>query len=79
MAKRSSEPPPQQRYATGEPGQVQGRDRVGIVEGTCGYRAHGVSIRGKFILSRNLWYKTRGVATWPKVVLTLSSGTPRES
>ena len=38
----------------------QGRDRVGIVEGSCGYRAHGVSIWGKFVLSRNLWYKTRG-------------------
>ena len=37
-------------FATGEPGKVKGRDRVGIVEGSCGYRA---SIRGKFILSRN--------------------------
>ena len=45
---------PQQQYATGEPGKVQGRDRVGIVEGSCGYRTSGVSIRGKFILSRNL-------------------------
>ena len=26
---------------------------MGIVEGSCGYRAHGVSIRGKFVLSRN--------------------------
>ena len=30
-----------------------GRDRVGIVEGSCGYRARRVSIRGKFVLSRN--------------------------
>ena len=33
---------PQQRCATGEPGKVQGQDRVGIVEGQCGYRARGV-------------------------------------
>ena len=42
------------------PGNVQGWDRVGIVEKSCGYRAHGVSIRGKFVLSRNPGYKTRG-------------------
>ena len=51
---------PQQRYIPGEPGNVQGRDRVGIVEGSCGYRARWVSIRGKFVLSRNPGYKTRG-------------------
>ena len=34
----------QERYATGEPGKVQGRDRVGIVEGFCGYRARGVAM-----------------------------------
>ena len=61
---------PQQRYISGEPGNVQGRDRVGIVEGSCGYRACGVSIRGKFVLSRNPGYKTRGVAMWLNVVLT---------
>ena len=44
----------------GEPGNVQGRDRVGIVEGSCGYRARGVSIRGKFVLSRNPGYKRGG-------------------
>ena len=44
-----------QRYATGEPDKVQG----GIVEGSCGYRTRGVSIRGQFVLSRNLGYKTR--------------------
>ena len=27
---------PQQRYTTGEPGKVQGRDRVGILEGPVG-------------------------------------------
>ena len=27
---------PQQWYATGKPGKVQGRDRVGIVEGSRG-------------------------------------------
>ena len=37
----------QQRYSTGEPGKGQGRDRVGIVEDSCGYRARGVSISGK--------------------------------
>ena len=35
---------------------------------------------GKFVLSRNLEYKTMGVAMWLNVVLTTpsSSGTPRE-
>ena len=47
---------PQQRYTTGESGKVQGRDRKGIVEESCGYRARGVSIQGKFVLSRNLGY-----------------------
>ena len=42
---------PQQRYATGEPGKFQGRHRVGIVEGSYGYRARGVNTRGKFDLS----------------------------
>ena len=51
---------PQQRYATKEPGKIQGRDRVGIVEGSFGNRVCGVSIRGKFVLTRNLVYKTRG-------------------
>ena len=53
-----------------EPGEVQGRGRVEIVERSCGYRARGVSIRGQFVLSRNLGYKTRGVAMWLNVVLT---------
>ena len=49
-----------QRYVTGEPGKVQGRDCVGIVESSCGCWARGIIIRGKFVLSRNLGYKTRG-------------------
>ena len=40
-------------FATGEPGKVQGLDRVGIVEGSCGNWARGVNIRGKFVLSTN--------------------------
>ena len=51
---------PQQQHATEEPGKVQGQDRVWIVEGSCVYLARGVSIRGKFVLSRNPEYKTRG-------------------
>ena len=50
---------PQQRYAMEKPSKVQGRDRVGIVDGPLGYRARGVSIRGKFVLSGIPWYKTR--------------------
>ena len=41
------------------------RDRMGIVEGSCGY-----SIRGKLVLSRNVGYKTRGVAMLLNIVLT---------
>ena len=51
---------PKQRYAMGETDKVQGRDRVGIVERSYGYWARGVSIREKFILSRNPGYKTGG-------------------
>ena len=36
--------------------KVQGRDRVGIVEGSCGYQAHGVGIQGNFVLLGNLGY-----------------------
>ena len=46
-----------------EPGKVQGRDCVGIIEMFCGYRARGVSILGKFGLSRNLGDKTRVVGS----------------
>ena len=61
---------PQQRHATEKPGKVQGRDRVAIVEGSCVYLICGVSIRGKFVLSRNPEYKTRGVDMLLNVVLT---------
>ena len=40
---------PQQRYASGESGKVQGWDRVGIVEVSCGYWARGISILGKYV------------------------------
>ena len=59
-----------ERYATGEPDKVQMWDRVGIVEWSCGNRARGVSIRGKFVLSTKLGYKTRGCHHRPNVVLT---------
>ena len=63
---------PHQRYATGELSKVQGRDRVGIVEGSCGYRARGISIWG-----RNPGYETRGVAMWLHVVLTHGYPNPK--
>ena len=44
---------PQQRYATGEPGKVQGRDRVGIVEVSCGYR-------GQYSGKKLCYRETRG-------------------
>ena len=50
---------PQQRHATEEPGKVQGRDRVGIVERSCGYRARGVSFRENSFNRENREYKTR--------------------
>ena len=49
---------------------------MGIVEGSCGYRTFGVSIRGKFDLSRNVGCKTRGVA---KKVLTPGKPTPKSN
>ena len=60
MGTRTCAECPQQRYVTGEPGKVQGRERVVIVEGHYGYRARRVSMRGKFVLSRNTGYKTGG-------------------
>ena len=36
----------------------ENQDRVGIVEGSCGYRVNGVNIRGKFVLSN--WVTRRG-------------------
>ena len=43
---------PQQRHATEEPGKVQRRNHVWIVEGSFVYLIRGVSIRGKFVLQR---------------------------
>ena len=40
---------PKQQYAMGEPGKVQGRDRVCIVERSCGYQTRGVSVQEKFV------------------------------
>ena len=37
---------PQQRHATEESGKIQGRYRVGIVEGSCVYLTREISIRG---------------------------------
>ena len=54
----------------------QGRDLVRIVEVSCGYRAREVRVRGKFGLSRNLGYKTSGVAMWLNVVLIPGLPTP---
>ena len=51
---------PQQQYDTGEPGKVQGRDRVWIEEWSWEFRIHAVSIPGTFDLSRNPRYKTGG-------------------
>ena len=44
-----------------------------LVEESCEYRARGVSIWVKFILSRNLGYKTKGIAMWLIAVLTPDS------
>ena len=61
---------------------------------SCGYRARGVSIRAKFVLSRNPGYKTRGVKVLGEILFiepqgvnehrrpvsgAPSSSTPRES
>ena len=55
---------------TGEPGKVQGRDHVEIVERSCGSRDRGVSIRAKAVLSKILGCE--GVAIWLNVVLNNS-------
>ena len=44
----------------GRAGQTSESGPCGVVEGSCGYRARGVSIRGNFVLSRNMGYKTWG-------------------
>ena len=63
--------------SSGTQGKVQGWDCGGFVEGSCGYRARGVSIRGKFVVSRNPGYKTRVVAMWLNVGLTPGKPTPK--
>ena len=55
---------PQQRYITGEPDKVQGRDRVVLQRGPVGTGPGRSGIRGKFVLSRNPGYRTMGVAMW---------------
>ena len=59
---------------------------MGIVEGSCGNRARGVSIRGKargvsirgkFVLSRNMGYTMRGVAMLLNIVLNPGKPTPK--
>ena len=60
-----------------EPGKVHGRDRLGIVGGSCVCLIRGVSIRGKLVLSRNQQYKTRGVDMWLNVVLTPRKPIPK--
>ena len=52
---------------------------MGIVEGSCGNRDRGVSIRGKFVLSRNMGYRTRGVAMLLNTVLTPGKPTPKSN
>ena len=57
----------------GRTGQSSGARPWGLVEGSCGYRARGISIQGKFVLSRNQGYKTRvslNLALRLNVVLT---------
>ena len=61
----------QQRYATGQPGKIEARGSVDIVEGSCGYRACGVSIPGKFVLSGNPEHKTRG-SPCPQILTPLA-------
>ena len=58
---------PQQRYTTGEPGKVQGRDHVDVEEGSCGSRARRVNIHGRFI------DKTRGTRRGGRHVVKRSS------
>ena len=70
---------PQQRYATEGPGKLHSRGCVGIGERSCGYQASRVSIREKFVLSRNLEYKTRVVAMFLNVVRTPGKPTPKSN
>ena len=53
------------------------REPVGIVELSHGYRTRGVSIQGKFVLSGNVGYMTRGVGMLLNVVLIPGKLTPK--
>ena len=55
------------------------RESVGFVEGSCGYLACGVNVREKFVLSRNIRYKTSGVAMLLKIVLTTGNHTQKSN
>ena len=57
-------------YATEEQGKVQGRDCVDIVEGSCGYRALGVSIQRQLFYRETRGKGLEGVAMCLNVVLT---------
>ena len=64
---------PQQRYATGEPSKVQGRDRVGIIPNPQG------QYWGKIRFIEKPGYQTMGVVMWLNVVLTPRSLTRSQS
>ena len=75
MAKRRSDPRVaylEVKVQLRESQQSSGTGPCGNCRRSCGYRARGVSNRGRFVLSRNPGYKTRGVAMWLNVVLTPS-------
>ena len=62
---------PQQRYTTGEPGKVHGRDRVGILEGPVGTGPAGS------VFEENLFYReTRGTRRRSRHTAKISSDLP---
>ena len=61
---------PQASARHGRARHSSGTGPCGDCRMSCVYLARGVSIRGKFVLSRNPEYKTRGVDMWLNVVLT---------
>ena len=65
---------PQQRNATGKPGKLQSRDRVGIVEGSCGYW-----YSGKIRFIEKSWVQYEGVAMLLNVVLTPGKANPQSN
>ena len=64
---------------TGRATQTSGTGPCGDYRRVPWYRACGVSIRGKLVLSRNMGYKTRGVAMLLNVVLTPGKPTPKSN